>query len=297
MQSKGQSKTYVETYRILEALIHRYPNHKRQTEITDLLNEYKEAYSKKTEEVKNLLEYCSADQISPEILKDRYGADLFDVRLLSKIKIRYRDIPNSDQLLTVLNQYQQVIAGRIIEDGLKRADAAQTYQETFQILRNVIERCPAHTPALSEVRSRLKNLETQFVEQMISKAKETDSYDKAFEYLNAARQCKYASNRNDAVALYNHFQQELEEKRQAQARRYSSSSGSGRVCAECRGSGKVEFYYNGRWYQRVCSECRGSGDAGFTGEYIDRNGRHRSQMDQMLRSVMGGGGGGGIFSQ
>lgn len=283
-------ETYAETYRILESLLHRYPNHKRHTEITAVLNEYKEAYSRKTEEVKNMLAYCSQPQIDPQILKNRYGADLLDVRLLSKMKTCYRDIPDSGQLLTALDQYQQVVAGRIIEDGLKRADAAQTYQETFQILRNVINSCPEHTPALSTVRSRLQNLETQFVEQMISKAKETDSYDKAFEYLNAARQCKYASNRNDAVALYNHFQQELEEKRQAQARRYSSSSGSGRVCAECRGSGKVEFYYNGRWYQRVCGECRGSGDAGFSGEYIDRNGRHRSQMDQMLRSVMGGGG-------
>ena len=290
IEKAKDSRTYKGTYDILESLVNQYPDHPDKIQWMDLLNQYKQQYSQRTAELQRILEYCSQPEIDPLQLKDQYGIDLWNINLLFQIKKKFYDIPNLEKVLILVNNYQQIIARRIIDDGLRRANAAKTYQEAFEILRGVIRSCPRHTPELAKVRDQLQKLETQFVDQMIAKAKEADNYNQAFQFLNTARQqCPDAPNINTAIALYNQYQAELANKRRQEAARSARSSQSSRrrICADCSGSGKVSVFYNGRWWDRSCPNCNGTGDPGDFGEYIENGRRHRSIMEQNLGRMLG----------
>ena len=210
-----------------------------------------QAMYKKTKEVQDILAYCSQPEIKPMLLKNQYGVDLSNGKMLSLMKSRYQGIPNSEKLLAVLNQYQLIVMRNIIQNGIQEANAARTYQDAFAILNDLLQNCPDHVPELALVRNRLQELK-----------------------------------------------QELAAQRQTEERRYSSSSSSNhRRCADCRGRGFVEKYINGGWIKRSCGSCGGTGNAGYWGQYIDNNGRHRAQWEQDLGRAMGTGGGGlgGIF--
>lgn len=289
VQKAKDSSDYNEKYKILEAIIQKYPDHKSIAEVKAMLQNFKAEYARKTAEVKNILAYCSQPNVEPPLLKNQYGIDLLEVQLLSNIEYKYRGIPDANKLLEVLNRFQQVIARRIISAGYEKVKAAKTHEEMFPILRDIIASCPNHTPELKAVRSFLEKTSTEYVNLMIAKAKTSDNYSEAFKYLDKAkRYCPDAPNIDHARNLYSKYSQELEQKRQAE--RCPACRGSGRViqsgfipgqamiggttttCPTCSGSGKCANAQrcpvcNGRGSRidlfsnrpMQCSHCRGSG--------------------------------------
>lgn len=157
IQKAKDASGYNEKFKILEAVIQKYPDTEFIAKAKAQLKEFKEIYAKKTEEVKNILAYCSQPKVEPLQLKNKYGIDLTDVRLLSEVNITFRGIPDSDKLLKVLDRLQQIIAKRIISEGYKKVKATKTYEEMFQLLREIIASCPEHTPELKAVRQFLQN--------------------------------------------------------------------------------------------------------------------------------------------
>ena len=103
-----KTPTYKEKFAILEEIIARYPDHEMLPQVTNLLNKYKGDYSRKSEEVKQILAYCSPAEINPRQLNAQFGINIYDPDLMSTIESLYFDIPGLEKLKEVLDNHQKI---------------------------------------------------------------------------------------------------------------------------------------------------------------------------------------------
>ena len=125
-------------------------------------------------------------------------------------------------------------------------------------------------------------------------------YSDAWRYLDKAYKQGYGPASEPYQIVCDHLQAEEEARRaRMAANQVHPNAGAGertRICADCGGKGICEDYssIHRRWFTTQCRSCQGTGNAGTWGDYIENGQRHRSIMEQRMKSVFGGGGG-GIF--
>ena len=106
IQKAKDSPDYNERCKILESVIQKYPDHKSIPDAETLLEKFKTVFGQKTEEVKNILAYCSQPKVSYSKLNHEYKINLRNRDILSQIQNRFRGIAGCDQLQNRLRSLQ-----------------------------------------------------------------------------------------------------------------------------------------------------------------------------------------------
>ena len=134
IQKAKDAPDYNEKYKILESVIQKYPDHKSIPDAETLLAEFKTAYASKSEEVKNILAYCSQPKISYRKLINEYKINLEDRDILSQIQNRFQGIPGSDLLQKLLRALQLKMF-RMSRDAVKQLAITAPGQKPQLIIR------------------------------------------------------------------------------------------------------------------------------------------------------------------
>ena len=165
------SRDYNEKYRILESIIHDHPDYKALADVKALLQSFRQEYSRKSDEIQKIIAYCSQPDCDFGQFKKQYQIDLMDRDLLARIRVRFRGIPALEKLQTVLAKAQLDFVGKIIAEGIRKADASQDCQESIRILKALLAACPPH-PHLEQVRNKLQEAEKRYLAILVAIAKQ-----------------------------------------------------------------------------------------------------------------------------
>ena len=171
IQQAKNASDYNEKSKILESVIQKYPDHLAVEEAKTLRLKFAVDFIRKMEEVKNILACCSQRNIDFDQLKDKYQINLMERDVLSRVQFRFRGIPGRTKLQSVLENAQQIFVGKVIANGIGRADASQDLEEKIRILKALLASCPAH-PQLAQVRTKLQEAERQYLAILVARAKQ-----------------------------------------------------------------------------------------------------------------------------
>lgn len=285
----------------LQALLERHPNHpfsEKQQEYLKKVNSLiaaKESESSKRENERETVRqqlreaWLSHTQLPPErarwqeifkafqsVERALNKARELQMRLMSaeaipvveeiiKQQPQIARLKGAEELRVKLEREKRQITA--VNAGIEDAKKTKSYEEAFQILRNVIQ-TEADAPNINSARDLLaryerENRQIPLVKQAVERANQAKTYGEVFRILeNVIAQEPDAPNINDAKQLYAKYKAELQEKENARRRREEAET---MTCPACKGRGSVAQTGFSRGMASVggimenCSTCSGTG--------------------------------------